>query len=252
MTLLLLGGTSDARRLAQRLHERGGDVIYSLAGLVRQPQIDCRIVSGGFTPLGGLRQFIEMEKVAAILDATHPYAQRMSDTAVAAARHCGIPVWRYQRPPWHAQSADDWHDFDSWEQLIPQLLTRRSVFFSAGQLQQTFVDQLIDQLNNTNQRHTLRTATRPQIKLPQTMTWIEDIGPFDIDAERALFERFEVDTLVTKNSGGSATAAKITVAREQGLPVFLLTRPPLVGADEEFSDFDLCFDFVARRTSEAA
>jgi precorrin-6A/cobalt-precorrin-6A reductase len=252
MTLLLLGGTSDARRIAQRLHERDSDVIYSLAGLVRQPQIDCRIVSGGFTPIGGLRQFIETEKVAAILDATHPYAQQMSDTAVTVARHYGIPVWRYQRPPWHAQSADDWHDFDSWQQLVPLLLSRRSVFFSAGQLQQTFVDQLIGQLNHTNQRQALRTAIRPQIKLPQTMIWIEDIGPFDIDAERALFERFEVDTLVTKNSGGDATAAKLTVAREQGLPVFLLSRPPLLAADEEFADSDLCFDFVARRIGEAA
>ena len=100
MNLLLLGGTAEAKQLARDLQQQGIALIYSLVGLVRQPQLDCRVISGGFSARGGLRRFIEDEAVDAILDVTHPYAQRMSDHAVEVARQCGIPIWRYQRPPW--------------------------------------------------------------------------------------------------------------------------------------------------------
>jgi len=81
MTLLLLGGTADARQLATRLHRRSVVVIYSVAGLVRQPVVECRVVSGGFSQFGGLVEYIKAESVEAILDATHPYANAISEIA---------------------------------------------------------------------------------------------------------------------------------------------------------------------------
>lgn len=245
MKLLLLGGTADARQLAQGLQRCGVDVIYSIAGLVRQPELDCRVLSGGFSALGGLQQFVLREAISAILDATHPYAQRMSATALAVARAQGIPLWRYQRPPWLAQAGDDWHTFDDWPELAPLLHARRSVFFTAGQLTQAFVEQLQAHCAAGGQRQILRTASQPEIELPESMTWIEDIGPFAIDSERELFERYRFDALVSKNSGGAATAAKLEVARERGVPVFLLRRPLLAAADAEFSEAGLCLDFIA-------
>ena len=247
MSLLLLGGTADAKFLARELHRQGITVIYSIAGLVRQPQLDCRVVSGGFSRLGGLGKFIEDESIDAILDATHPYAQRMSEQAVAVARLRGIPVWRYQRPPWQAQTDDVWHEFSDWQSLAPLLQTFRSVFFSAGQLLPEFVDQLGSQVDNGEQRHLLRTANSPDFGLPESIIWIEGIGPFDIDSERALFDRYAIDALVTKNSGGSATGAKLTVAQERGVPVFVLQRPSLAATDREFAELGSCLGFVAAR-----
>ena len=243
MKLLLLGGTADARQLAQGLQQRGVEVIYSIAGLVRQPQIECRVLSGGFSAQGGLQAFVLREAIDAIVDATHPYAQSMSATALTVARTEGIPLWRYQRPPWQPQADDDWREFDDYSELPSLLRDRRSVFFSAGQLAQPFVEQL--QASCAEQRQVLRTAIRPTIDLPGSMIWIEDIGPFDIDAERSLFERYRVDALVSKNSGGAATVAKLSVARERAVPVFLLRRPLLPPADEEFSEPRQCLDFVA-------
>ncbi len=90
-TLLLLGGTADGRVLAEKLHNSGIRVIYSIAGLVRTPNVPCEIISGGFSQRGGLALFIQEHHVAAILDVTHPYAQTMSNTAASVAKQCGIP-----------------------------------------------------------------------------------------------------------------------------------------------------------------
>jgi precorrin-6A/cobalt-precorrin-6A reductase len=252
MKLLLLGGTADAQQLAQGLHQRGVEVIYSIAGLVRQPKLECRVISGGFSAKGGLEQFVEVEDIAAIVDATHPYAQRMSDTAVAVACTRSIPVWRYQRPPWQTQQGDDWQAFDDWSALPALLQSKRSVFFTAGQLTQSFIDNLQSSTAAVEQRQCLRTAIRPPVTLPDSMTWIEAIGPFDIDAERALFEHHAIDALVSKNSGGAATVAKLVVARERGVPVFLLRRPVLAAADAEFSEVGQCLTFVTAQASEIA
>jgi precorrin-6A/cobalt-precorrin-6A reductase len=124
------------------------------------------------------------------------------------------------------------------------LQDRRSVFLTAGRPTPVFVDALQTHCQDGEQRQILRTATPPRMRLPDSMTWIEDIGPFDVDSERALFEQYQVDALVSKNSGGSATVAKLTVARERGLPVFLLRRPLLPAADIEFSTPEQCLDHI--------
>ena len=251
MSLLLLGGTAEAKRLARTLQQRGIDVIYSVAGLVRQPQLDCRVISGGFTQFGGLPRFIGDAGVNAILDATHPYASNMSATAVAAARDCGIALWRYQRPAWQPRTGDDWREFDDWRELPALTGAYRAVFLTAGRLSAELAARLAAPGSGKGQRQLLRTATRPDFTLPESMNWIEDIGPFTLDAERALFERYGIDALVSKNSGGDATVAKLEVAREQGLPVFLLRRPRLPMAEREFADLDSCADFVSARCAVA-
>jgi precorrin-6A/cobalt-precorrin-6A reductase len=126
------------------------------------------------------------------------------------------------------------------------------VFFSAGQLTAEFVEQLAAQNPGGEQRQVLRSANRSDFPLPDTMTWIEAIGPFDRDGERALFERFSFDALVSKNSGGPATAAKLDVARERGVPVFMLRRPDLPAADAEFADAGDCSGFVSSQLAEKA
>ena len=248
MSLLLLGGTADARRLAKRLSGQGIDLVYSIAGRVRQPELDCPVVSGGFSAQGGLARFVETRGIDAILDVTHPYAETMSTTAVRAAKSCGIPLWRYQRPAWQPEPADDWREFANWLDLPDQLVGYRSVFFTCGQLP----DSLIERLETGGgQSQLLRTALRPAHALPQSMTWIEDIGPFERDAERELFQQHSIDLLVSKNSGGESTSAKLAVARELGVPVLMLRRPQLPVIEHEFDRLDECAAFVLSRLSES-
>lgn len=246
MRLLLLGGTHEARTLALELHQQGIDLVYSIAGLVRQPDLPCEVISGGFSRIGGLETYLREAGITRVMDATHPYASRMSRRAVEACATVGIPCWRYLRPAWEAGEKDNWHEFDDWRDLGLALIDHRSVLFTAGRLDQAFVDSLSHATWDIGQKQWYRSATRPAFELPSSMTWIEDIGPFDVDAERELMQRLQTDALVSKNSGGRLTAAKLEVARERGIPVYLLKRTTLPPADREFGDVETCRDSLCQ------
>ena len=241
MCLLLLGGTTEAKKLAAQLHDASLPLIYSLAGLVRQPDLDCQVVSGGFSQFGGMTAFIRVNAVAAILDMTHPFAKNISVNAKNAAKACDIPYWRYERPAWQQHSEDNWQCFDDWSSLIAALKDRQSVFISAGQLPQDVLDAL---RKNNAQRHLLRTAVTPTTSLPDNMQCIEAIGPFSEQEELALFKAYKIDALVSKMSGGIATEAKLMAARQLGIPVYMLNRPVLLSADKHFSDVKSCESYV--------
>ena len=239
MCLLVLGGTAEAKKIATKLHQRGIPLIYSIAGLVRQPQMDCQVISGGFSRYGGLKLYCEQQGVTGILNVAHPYAQRISETASQVANISGLPYWRYLRPPWQASEGDDWQSFSDWDSLIPHLAIRRSVMLTAGQLASKYFDQL-SVLAGSGQQQILRTAVKPEPSLPEHMVWLQGIGPFTAGDERDLMQRYKVDALVTKNSGGEATKAKLIAARELGVSVYLLARPTLPADAKTFSDLAVC------------
>ncbi|MEM7565422.1 MAG: precorrin-6A/cobalt-precorrin-6A reductase [Pseudomonadota bacterium] len=249
MKVLLLGGTNEAIKLAQDLQDSDVELIYSLAGLVRQPDLKCRVVSGGFSQIGGFQKFLETESIDHVFDATHPYASKMSQQAVDTCRDLEIPCWRYVRPPWEAKDEDNWHEFVAWEHLSHALVDHQAVLFTAGRLSQEFVDDLYQWTRNTVQRQWLRSATKPAFSLPPSMTWIEAIGPYDLDPERDLLDRFKIDAVVCKNSGGTHASAKLEAARERGIPVYMLCRPELVEVDQEFDDIDAGRDALLKLVS---
>lgn len=242
MKLLLLGGTGEARELAQRLHQQGVDVVYSVAGLVRLPDLPCNVISGGFRMRGGLASFLSTEGISVVLDMTHPYAERMSRTAVEASMSQGVPCWRYVRPAWQPSEGDVWHWFTNWETLLVALAMKQSVFWTAGQLPEVVVREL-DRRDGCP-RYLLRTAVPPKIPLPRGVSGLKSIGPFKLEGEKRLMRQHNIDVLVSKNSGGTATAAKLEAARKLGLPVFLLQRPELVAANREFNELSACEEFV--------
>jgi len=244
MRLLILGGTADGRIVAKRLDQKKLTVIYSIAGLVRMPDVGCEVISGGFTQFGGLKRYIEQYNISAILDVTHPYAEIMSAKSVRATRETGIPYWRFHRPAWQSQQGDNWLDFNSWPDLIGSLSGKKSVFFSAGQLDQNTVNTVVNQGTISNQKQLLRTAVAPKIVLPDTMKWIQAIGPFNIENELSLMKQYEVDVLVSKNSGGEGTVAKLHAARQLGIPVHFLTRPVLPETDIILTSREHCEQFV--------
>lgn len=246
MTLLILGGTADGRKLAECLHEKSLPLIYSVAGLVRTPDVGCKVVSGGFTQFGGLANFIRDRGITAVLDVTHPYAKVMSSTAVDAARVCGVPVWRFHRESWQKQAGDDWRLFDDWNDLLPSLRDKKSVFLTAGQLSQVVVDAFEGMSTLVGQRQLLRTAVVPKVVLPESMSWVKAIGPFAFEDELALMREYGVDVLVCKDSGGDSTVEKLNAARVLGLPVFMLARPCLPDVDVIFTSRRECEESVLR------
>lgn len=225
--VLLLGGVGDALRLARRL---GPEHLYSLAGLGKVPDdLSCQVHVGGFGGAEGLADFIRTEGVDLLLDVTHPYAARISANAATAAHLAGVPCWALRRPGWQPQPGDDWREVAGWDALIQALAPFRKPFFTLGREPLAHLDEI------PAHQHWILRLLDAQPGHPRARC-IAARGPFTLEDERALFAAEGFDVLVSKNSGGSATEAKLQVARERGLPVLILQRPPLPKVERAFTD----------------
>ncbi|MFJ4093391.1 cobalt-precorrin-6A reductase [Kitasatospora sp. NPDC089913] len=222
--LLILGGTTEARALAAALDGRTGlRVTSSLAGRVARPRLPAGEVRiGGFGGADGLAAWLRAERVDAVVDATHPFAAVMSGNAAAAAAATGVPLLALRRPGWAAVPGDDWHrvpSLDAAAALLPAL--GRRVLLTSGR-------QGIAAFAHLNGLHFVaRSVDPPEPPLPAALDVLLDRGPFTLDGERAVLREHRIDVVVTKDSGGAATAPKLTAARELGLPVVVVDRPPL-------------------------
>ncbi len=223
LRVLILGGTTEASSLARLL---AGDPRFaatlSLAGrtLTPMPQpIATRI--GGFGGAEGLAQFLRAQSVAAVVDATHPYADQISANAVAACARTGVPLASIVRAAWHPLPGDIWQNVPTAEAAAIALgqLPRR-VFLSLGRLE-------LHAFAPAPQHHYIaRTIDPPQqVTLPPDIFFLQARGPFDRAAEAKLLRDEKIDVVVSKNSGGGATYPKIEAARELGLPVVMIARP---------------------------
>jgi precorrin-6A/cobalt-precorrin-6A reductase len=220
--LLILGGTGEARELAAALSARPRlSVVSSLAGRVgdlRLPAGDVRI--GGFGGAAGLAAWLRTERVDAVVDATHPFAARMTSSAIEASRSAGVPLLVLRRPGWEPVPGDRWHWVDSLSEAAAAL-DRERVFLTIGR-------QGVASFAFRDSRWFLiRCVEPPAPPLPARHEVLLDRGPFTVDGERALLRRHAIGMLVTKDSGGPMAAAKLTAARELGLPVVVVRRPPL-------------------------
>ncbi|MBN3561696.1 precorrin-6A/cobalt-precorrin-6A reductase [Aliamphritea spongicola] len=247
MKWLILGGTADARHLVGALADAGLlapagplSLVYSVAGLVRIPKLDCEVISGGFTQFGGLKNYLQDQQISGVFDVTHPFAANMSRTAVEVCAELDLPCWRFHRPAWQPQPGDHWQSFTDWQVLPGLLAGKRNILLTAGQLTEDISAQLLAQAKAEGQRLILRTAAPPRFSWPDDQIWIKAIGPFDLAAEAALFDQYQIDALVTKNSGGDATVAKLAAARNCGAEVFMLQRPDMPAARQEFSNIADC------------
>ena len=225
LTVLLLGGTGEARRLAALLAGRRPDlrVVTSLAGRVAQPALPVGEVRiGGFGGAAGLAEWLRRERVGAVLDVTHPFAARISAAAVTASAEVGVPLLVVRRPGWTAEPGDDWRrvpSLDAAAELVAGLGER--VFLSTGR------QSLAAFAGLDRQWFLVRSVDPPDPPLPRRLAVVLDRGPFTVDGELALLRRYDIDVLVTKDSGGTMTAAKLYAARRLGLPVVMVDRPPV-------------------------
>jgi len=222
-TVLILGGTSEARQLAGRLARVNGlRTISSLAGRVKNPALPTGEVRiGGFGGVSGLADWLKAHHTAAVIDATHPFAEGISVNAAAACAQTGTPLLSLVRPPWTA-GADMWHDAASLAdaaRMLPSLGER--AFLTTGR-QGLAAFASLDRM-----WFLIRCVDPPSGPLPPAHEIILARGPYDAATELDLMGRHRIDVLVTKNSGGELTEGKLAAARELGLPVVMVSRPPL-------------------------
>jgi len=223
LSLLILGGTSEAAGLARRLAEEPGvAAILSLAGATEHPApspITRRI--GGFGGADGLTAYLRETGVGAIVDATHPFAARMSKNAVTAAEATATPLVVFSRPPWRRQDGDRWTEVSSIDAAVDALGPARKVaFLTQGRLQ------LRAFARAPQHRYVVRAIDRPaEIDALPDCKLILARGPFALSDEIALMREERIDVLVTKNSGGAATYPKIEAARALNVEVVIVERP---------------------------
>ncbi len=234
--VLILGGTAEASKLVAKASKIDGlEAIASLAGRTRKPVISSTTTRiGGFGGVSGLTDYLREWEIDLLVDATHPFAAEISFNAAIAAPRAGIPHLMLVRPAWERTQGDGWIEVESNEEAAEVLsqLGHQRVFLTIGRqelaayarLQEFwFLMRAID-------------PPPPQIPIPFGKLLTER-GPFSLDEERSLLQKYEIEVIVSKNSGGDATYAKIIAARELGIPVVTIKRPSLPQG-ERVSDED--------------
>ena len=248
LNVLLLGGTAEASALARRLAEDSRfSGTLSLAGVTRSPKpspLDTR--TGGFGGADGLAAYLRQHDVDALIDATHPFAAAMSANAATAAAAASVPAISLLRPAWRERPGDRWIRVSDMTAAAAALgAAPRTVFLTIGR------KDLAPFRDVPQHRYIVRSVDPPPPDLlPEGAVCIAARGPFALEDEERLLRERGIEALVTKNSGGAATAAKLIAARRQSLPVVMVDHPPPAGAT--VPTVDEAWEWLVARHREGA
>jgi precorrin-6A/cobalt-precorrin-6A reductase len=223
--VLILGGTAEARQLAQQLAGRGDlTVTLSLAGRTASPApqgVPVRV--GGFGGSKGLAKYLAAERINILIDATHPYAATMSEGAARAAELIDVRLLALRRPSWVAIDGDRWTEVADGQHAVAALGQKaRRVFLALGR-------QELTPFRQAPQHHYLIRSVdpvTPPLAVPHA-TYVTARGPFSEDEDRGLLHKHRINAIVCKNSGGPASYGKIAAARGLKIEVIMITRPKL-------------------------
>ena len=268
MKILLLGGTGIARRLAQQIIASGHhQLVYSIAGLVRRPQLDCEVIAGGFSKFSklagssksnGLAAYCQQNQIELIIDVTHPFAKNISQNAHDAAQQLNLPVWRVSREPWAENHSALRYQYATAEQLLIgvkntlQLKQSATILLALGQLSTEWQQGLLQLSAATGCQYIQRSIKSPS-KQPEPTSpefekisqWRYGIGPFTYQDEQKLFSQDKIAAIICKNSGGTESQEKLKVAEQMQLPVFMLAQPKLAPVTREFHQPETCLAALA-------
>ena len=227
MKILILGGTAEARELANRLVDAGHDVITSLAGRTQEPKLpQGGLRMGKFGGIPGLAAYLRAAGIERLVDATHPYAGLISINAVAAAQATGIALVRYMRPEWAQKVGADWMTVETAAEAAAALPHNADVLLTTGHTG------LSHFLERDDCQFVVRTIEAPAEALPRHATLRQRRPPYSLSDEMGLMEREGITHLVTKNSGGAQTSAKLEAAQRLGVKVIMIARPAYGPATE--------------------
>lgn len=220
MKILILGGTSDARQLANRLVGRGHEVMTSLAGRTRDPMLpEGGLRIGGFGGVPGLTAYLHDAAIEHMIDATHPYAGQISRNAVAAAEAAGVPLLRVMRPAWQPTEGQDWVDVATVAEAARSLAPQAKVLLTTGH------GGLADFIERRDCLFVVRLIEPPELALPPHAQMLLARPPYSLEEEIALMAGHRITHLVSKNSGGGQTIAKLEAAHRLGIQVIMIARP---------------------------
>lgn len=227
MKILILGGTAEARELANRLVDAGHDTITSLAGRTGDPILPAgRLRMGPFGGIPGLSAYLRAAGIDCLVDATHPYAGQISINAVAAAQASGVKLVRLMRPAWTPLPGQNWSIVGSLREAADALPANANVLLTTGH---AGLDLFLERRDCSLY---VRVIEAPQTPLPVHAELIVSRPPYRLGDEIALMRRHGITHLVSKNSGGGQTAAKLEAAQHLGVRVVMIERPIYGPADE--------------------
>ena len=223
MTLLILGGTAEAKILAELVAKSGIRATLSLAGVTRAPvpmALPTRV--GGFGGADGFRNYVEHKNITAILDATHPFAARITDRTATIAADLGLPYAHLLRPEWTPKAGDNWTMIDREQDAAQHIEMGSTVFLGTGR-------QTLDQFKNLEGcRVICRQIDPPTAPFPfEGGEFLIGRPPFRVEREREIFSQLGIDVMVVKNAGGAASYTKLEAARDLQIPVLMIRRPKM-------------------------
>ncbi len=233
--VLILGGTGEAHLLARELHKDGRfQVVTSLAGRTLSPAVpDGGLRVGGFGGAHGLQAFLVAHGIGILINATHPFASQISRNAVLAARAAKCRHYRLCRPPWSPVAGDVWLDADDAGHAAQKLRSGTVAFVTLGQRH------LSPFAARRDVRILARMIEAPAKALPDHITVIQDRPPFSLPHECRTLASHGINVLVSRNAGGHAVAAKLTAARDMGVPVIMIRRPVMEASADAVSANDM-------------
>lgn len=223
MSVLVLSGTGEGRQIAQMIAAAGVRVIASLAGATRAPRpqgVPVRI--GGFGSEQGFLDYLEQEQIKAVLDATHPFADKITDRSARLCAQIAMPYCLFVRPAWQPEPGDTWTDLASEAQAAQHILPGSVVFLATGR-------QTLERFHGLDRCTLLcRQIDPPDAPFPfPNGSYVVGKPPFSVDDEVKLFEKHKVDWLIAKNAGSLQNTSKLVAARQLGIKVGMIARPPV-------------------------
>ncbi|MEO1107609.1 MAG: cobalt-precorrin-6A reductase [Pseudomonadota bacterium] len=237
--LLLLGGTTEANALARSLAERGTNAVYSYAGRVDNPRpqpLPVRV--GGFGGVDGLAGYIRDNAITHVVDATHPFAAKMSANAIAACNAADVPLTALTRSAWSPQQGDSWQHVPDIPAAVAALDgPARRVFLAVGRMH------LRDFAAQPQHHYLLRLVDEPETVLLPNAGIVVSRGPFTVEDDVALMKNHGTELVVSKNAGGTGARAKLDAARTLNVPVLMIDRPSLPSR-QELSSVDQVLDWL--------
>jgi len=226
VTLLLLAGTGEANEIARGLAAAGVDAVASLAGATRTPRaLAVKTRVGGFGGAEGFKAYLRDANIHAVLDATHPFASRITDRTAQMCASLGLPYVLFLRPAWTPEPGDNWTDITREDQAAEHITPGQTVFLGTGR-------QTLERFANLKDvRVICRQIDPPSGPFPfPGGQFLVGRPPFPVADEIALFQELKIDWLVVKNAGGARSKTKLEAARSLQIPVLMIQRPTMPDA----------------------
>lgn len=241
--ILLLAGTAEARALAEALSGAGIAACASFAGAVAEiDRIALPHRVGGFGGEAGFRRYLSEEGITAVIDATHPFAAQITPRTARVCGDLGLPYLRLQRPAWQAGEGDRW-TFVARPEDLPRVIPQGArVFLSVGRKE-------LARYQGLEGREVVLRSIDPPGDLPDGWRCVQGRPPFPVEEEKALFALTGIEWVVTKNAGGASSMAKLVAARQLGLAVAMIERPPLPEGVDVAEDVETALHWAREHAS---